>query len=113
MQSRRPGFTIVELLIAIVVIAILAAITIVAYSGVQRSALESKLQQEAAQVSDQLAFSKVRTGSFPSEASGLNVSDDITVDYNGSADAYCATLSVQSGGQTLSIMYPMSLQRYL
>lgn len=33
MQARR-GFTIVELLIVIVVIAILAAITIVAYNGI-------------------------------------------------------------------------------
>jgi len=36
-QSRR-GFTIVELLIVIVVIAILAAITIVAYNGIQQRA---------------------------------------------------------------------------
>src|SRR5674476_1057592 len=36
--SSRRGFTIVELLIVIVVIAILAAITIVAYSGIQQRA---------------------------------------------------------------------------
>ncbi len=35
---RREGFTIVELLIVIVVIAILAAITIVAYTGIQERA---------------------------------------------------------------------------
>jgi len=35
-NHRRHGFTIVELLIVIVVIAILAAITIVAYNGVQQ-----------------------------------------------------------------------------
>lgn len=35
---RRKGFTIVELLIVIVVIAILAAITIVAYNGIQTRA---------------------------------------------------------------------------
>lgn len=36
--SRRDGFTIVELLIVIVVVAILAAITIVAYNGIQSRA---------------------------------------------------------------------------
>jgi prepilin-type N-terminal cleavage/methylation domain-containing protein len=37
-QKRDKGFTIVELLIVVVVIAILAAITIVSYNGIQRRA---------------------------------------------------------------------------
>lgn len=36
--TTRHGFTLVELLISIVVIAILAAISVVAYSGVQERA---------------------------------------------------------------------------
>ncbi len=41
--SQRRGFTIVELLIVIVVIAILAGISIVAYNGIQNSAKSAKL----------------------------------------------------------------------
>ena len=41
MKSPRSGFTIVELLIVIVVIAILAAITIVAFNGIQERARAS------------------------------------------------------------------------
>lgn len=40
---RRQGFTIVELLIVIVVIAILAAITIVAYNGIQQRARNAQV----------------------------------------------------------------------
>jgi prepilin-type N-terminal cleavage/methylation domain-containing protein len=40
-QTKSRGFTIVELLIVIVVIAILAAITIVAYNGIQNRAKTS------------------------------------------------------------------------
>lgn len=40
------AFTIVELLIVIVVIAVLAAISIVAYSGIQRNAYESAVQAD-------------------------------------------------------------------
>lgn len=42
MWARQKGFTIVELLIVIVVIAILAAITIVAFNGVQQKARNSQ-----------------------------------------------------------------------
>ncbi|MBM3210346.1 prepilin-type N-terminal cleavage/methylation domain-containing protein [Candidatus Saccharibacteria bacterium] len=41
-NARQRGFTIVELLIVIVVIAILAAITIVAYNGIQERAKNSQ-----------------------------------------------------------------------
>lgn len=45
-KRRRAGFTIVELLIVIVVIGILAAITIVAYNGVQQRARVSRANSE-------------------------------------------------------------------
>ena len=40
----KSGFTIVELLIVVVVIAILATITIVAYNGIQNQAKDSALR---------------------------------------------------------------------
>jgi prepilin-type N-terminal cleavage/methylation domain-containing protein len=46
-RSRQTGFTIVELLIVIVVIAILAAITIVAYIGIQERAQAGKTIAQA------------------------------------------------------------------
>ena len=46
-QTKSRGFTIVELLIVIVVIAILAAITIVAYNGIQNRAKTSAGQSLA------------------------------------------------------------------
>lgn len=45
-NKRRDGFTIVELLIVIVVIAILAAITIVAYNNIQQRARDSRRAQD-------------------------------------------------------------------
>lgn len=49
-KRKQYGFTIVELLIVIVIIAILAAITIVAYNGIQQRAQDSKVLNAAQQL---------------------------------------------------------------
>lgn len=45
-KQKQQGFTIVELLIVVVVIAILAAITIVAYNGIQNRANDTAVQSD-------------------------------------------------------------------
>ena len=50
MGIKQKGFTIVELLIVIVVIAILAAITIVAFNGIQQRAKNSAIQADLSYV---------------------------------------------------------------
>jgi prepilin-type N-terminal cleavage/methylation domain-containing protein len=49
MWAKQKGFTIVELLIVIVVIAILAAISVVAYNGIQARSENTKTVQGVAQ----------------------------------------------------------------
>ena len=46
MRKSTTGFTIVELLIVIVVIAILAAITVVAYNGIQTRSTNSRIDSD-------------------------------------------------------------------
>lgn len=70
MSGFRKGFTIVELLIVVVVIAILAAITIVAYNGIRDRATTSAMQSDFSQTARLLESEKVKTGTdtFPSGA---------------------------------------------
>ena len=56
------GFTIVELLIVIVVIAILAAITVVAYNGIQQQAQEAKIKSDQAQLIKAIMIARENTG---------------------------------------------------
>ncbi|MEP7204706.1 MAG: LamG-like jellyroll fold domain-containing protein [Candidatus Saccharibacteria bacterium] len=59
------GFTIVELLIVIVVIGILAAITIVAYSSVSRRATVANLQSDLTNASNLLKLFQVDNNVYP------------------------------------------------
>ena len=62
---RHNGFTIVELLIVIVVIAILAAITIVAFNGIQTRAENTKTVNAVSQYVKSLRLYKDEAGSYP------------------------------------------------
>lgn len=65
MKRISRGFTIVELAIVISVIAILATITIVTYSGVQDRANFTKAQSDLAHINDALTVYKARVGQYP------------------------------------------------
>lgn len=64
-NKKHYGFTIVELLIVIVVIAILAAISIVAYTGIQNRANDAALQSDANAIKKSLELYYVDNGSYP------------------------------------------------
>lgn len=60
--QKQTGFTLVELLIVIVVIAILAAISVVAYNGIQQRAIQTKLETTASTVEKKVQLKKVVDG---------------------------------------------------
>jgi len=66
MKKTTSGFTIVELLIVVVVIAILAAISVVAYNGIQQRANKSAVANYAANALKVLQAYKAAEGVYPS-----------------------------------------------
>lgn len=61
----QSGFTIVELLIVIVVIAVLAAITIVAYNGIQNRASDTAVTSDLKSTAKLFELYKVDKGVYP------------------------------------------------
>jgi uncharacterized protein (TIGR02145 family)/prepilin-type N-terminal cleavage/methylation domain-containing protein len=87
MNKNHDGFTIIELLVVIVVIAILAAITIVAYTGISQKANEASLQSDLDNASRQLKLYQVENGSYPAS---LDATSKCLEDSSGTEDTrYC------------------------
>jgi len=85
--KKQTGFTIVELLIVIVIIGILAAITIVAYNGIQGQARDTQRVQDMQSIVKALELYKATNGVYPAavgtaNASGWEVSHDGTTATN-------------------------------
>ena len=99
--SSSKGFTIVELLIVVVVIAILAAITIVAYNGIQNRAKASAAQSATSQATKKVVLWQVDN---PSQSPSLSQFTDIVGAGNmkqyqytaGTNGAFCVTATIDN-----------------
>lgn len=94
---KQTGFTIVELLIVIVVIAILAAVSIAAYTGVQQKARISAVSGALAQANKKLATYAVDGNGYPADLATIGINDTSGVSYQYSVNnaanpaTYCVT----------------------
>ena len=112
-MRHSKGFTIVELLIVIVVIAILAAVTIVAYTGVQNKARVSSVTSALQQASKKLATYHVENGEqYPAATGtdgianlaslGIANTSGVTYQYSATNTTYCLTATTGPTSYKLS-----------
>jgi prepilin-type N-terminal cleavage/methylation domain-containing protein len=107
--QEKQGFTIVELLIVVVVIAILAAISIVAYNGITNRAKVSAASSALNQAVKKIAlFKTTNADQLPSNATeaGLSSSGSSNYEYRrfDNNTNYC--ISVVSGGVSYYVRSP-------
>ena len=75
--KNQPGFTIVELLIVVVVIAILATISAVAYTNIQNRANDSVVQSDLNSFAKQLQLTAVEKGRYPAGGATRSGGSDV------------------------------------
>lgn len=98
-NKQTRGFTVIELLVAVVIIAILTTLVVVAYNGVQRNAAKAvtvdTLQAARKSVGAESVFSQGGTPALPSD---FKSSDDVEVVVATSNNVHYSGLSsVQNG----------------
>lgn len=96
MRKTTSGFTLVELLIVIVVIAILAAITMVAYGGIQDKANDVAVQSDLANYAKKAEIFKIDNGHYPTPSStdlaSLGITPTKNSYYQNNYNLYYATI---------------------
>ena len=107
-KNNRKGFTIVELVIVIAVIAILAGVLIPTFAGITKKAKESKALQEA-----QNAYKEAYAEAI---ADGKIDTDDIynvgnyTFTFTGSIDAIEVAVAVKAGSAAATDGYKVTVE---
>ncbi len=96
-QQKIGGFTVVELLVAIIIVALLAAISVVSYNGVQRRARLSAVLSTGNQVGKKLATYESEHQTFPASgnlaAAGVSSDPEMTFEYTGGLETFCLTVT--------------------
>jgi len=100
-HSQQPGFTVVELIIVIFVIAVLVSLSIIAYNGVQRSSAERAVQSDLHMATSEMERALQRNGAtYPttlpsSVTSSPNIA--LTLKQSGTMNRYNNLTAVQNG----------------
>lgn len=109
-NNKKKAFTLIELLIVIAIIGILSGAVIVAMSGTQESAIDSRIKASMAQLRSSIEiYGLVNGANYTGLESDSEISlliDDIesqvgtpTVNISGSGDRYCLSTNLKSSNE--------------
>lgn len=100
-RRHLQGFTIIEMLIVVVIIAILATITVVGYNSVTQRAASSTLESDLTRAATKLNSLKADAGTYVSDITEASLQASTGTDYqytyNSVANNYCLTAKNTSG----------------
>ena len=102
MSMRQSGFTVVELIVAIVVIGILASVGVVAYGNWRERAAEDQLQSDLKGASAAMESGRTFGTDYPSSLpSSYEPSDGVTMSVKGGGGTYCIEATAPASGSAI------------
>lgn len=105
-KNGQSAFTIIELLIAVVIVGILATFSLVAYNGVQDNAASAVLKADLKQASTQLEIDRLSSGAYPASVAAANSNQGLKSSagttyqytYEPGTGTYCLTATSDRAG---------------
>lgn len=85
-NTEKNGFTIVELLVVIVIIAILASVTIVSYLNIQQRSRDTKIKSDLSSLNQAIIMARINTGKVLYEITGTASTDGNCLNSSDGAD---------------------------
>lgn len=80
MQKKRSGFSLIELMVAVTILAVATSIGVVSYTNANRKARNGKRQADLEQVRAALELYRTDYGKYPSRDSWTSMVNDLMVD---------------------------------
>lgn len=109
-RTGRHGFTLVEMLLVLVILATLAAIVIPKLAGRSQQAKETKAIADIAALKTAINSYEVDTGSFPPSNSGFSALLEQPANVQGWQGPYLDNLPIDPWGQAYTYVYPGKLK---
>ncbi len=103
--DKRQGFTLIELMIVVAIIAVLAAIGAAVYSNTQSRARDATRQSDIDALGDAMENARIAANSavYPALAATGFAAGVIPSDPSGDADSYCVSHSQTVGNATAAL----------
>ena len=108
-KNNRKGFTIVELVIVIAVIAILAGVLIPTFAGIINKAKKSAAEQAAANAYKEAYAEAIADGKIDEDES--HNAGDYTFTFNGSIDAITVEVAVKADSDAAKDGYKVTVDK--